>query len=860
MTERVVVACRVRPPLSSSEAKSICVTPVDDQRVCVGGHRIFSVDRVYDVSCGDELIFRERVAPLIEGFLVGYNTTIMAFGQTGAGKTHTMNSISPLVVEVIAQHMGGLENISFQLLEVYGEVLHDLLALPTPGAATSSGASPSPHNNNNDMGASPAPPSHSKPLQLLEGQTQTHVVGASRVKARTLEEARTILDHGYRARATGATAMNAASSRSHSILTIFNHHKLSKLHLVDLAGSERNKKTHNVGVRFKESIGINTGLLALGNVIRALSKNSTFIPYRASKLTRLLQDSLGGNSRTLFLACVAPDSANLDETIRTLQYSSKAMHVLNEPLPNMDVIQAEQQQQIRRMQAALDLSSDEVLRQYANGDEFAAEQGAEIQRLTGIISELEIELRGTKLELKKDETIFATQLKEIRRLNRDNEHLHGRVGELEHQVALLQREKDQLSQQQHQQQHQHHHHYGSSYDDAPDGGVVRLDDVYSSTSRSHTPPNQQQATTSQQRSTMDSELLRRAIPGDAMMLGKSAMSATFSYQQHLMRSPSVVVGEAHTPPSSSRRSASDHFSQSAPYQQQQQHPHLQHQEQLGDISYVNLYSANTSAPSLFVQPTPASKVHHGQFTLHHDSEYNIPTAARPSVAPTPHTGHHVIPLPTPHPTTTSRSVAPQGISAVKPIGTNTPGAKILFTTPPSKRNHFDATDEVHAWTNTLAERLATEDSVLFPTDSPPPSLKNVVVNEYHDTRQRSAALRNSPLPRNGPLFASQSTGPAMSSILQSSPPPLGAGPSASDAQIHELLAAHLHHSSGVRERNSLGQATHQVAPHAAPSVHFSHNTMHLQLDRLLKDHDVLREENASMRRELQKIQEMISQC
>lgn len=387
----------------------MCVTPVDESRVCVGASRLFSLDHVYDVSADHVLIFRERLQPLLDGFLGGYNATVLAYGQTGTGKTHTMSSLAPLVLEHISSRTPkGLASYSFQLLEVYGESLHDLLGMHD-GAPL-------------------------KALQLLEGGQGTHVIGASRVKVNTIDEAYTLLEHGNKMRTTGATKMNAHSSRSHSIMTIFCHEKMSKLHFVDLAGSERNKKTHNVGVRFKESVGINTGLLALGNVIRALSSPShpnAFVPYRASKLTRLLQDSLGGNSRTLFLACVAPDTANMDETIRTLQYSARAMQVLNDPLPNMDHLMAAQQRQMQRIQNALNLSSDEAVHQYADGDEFAAEQAAEIQRLTSLVSELERELRGARLELKKDEVIFANQLKDMRRVHKENEALRHRVVELE---------------------------------------------------------------------------------------------------------------------------------------------------------------------------------------------------------------------------------------------------------------------------------------------------------------------------------------------------------------------------------------------------------------------------------------------
>ena len=405
MTDKVTVAVRIRPLLENEDTSSVCVTPVDPQRVCVGSKRMFSVDAVLNVADSTEHLFETHVKPLVDMFTEGYNATVLAYGQTGTGKTYTMSGISPLVMQYLHQKLESVEHLSFQHVEVYGEVIRDLFA------------------QDGDI---------TKPLQMLDGAGSkgTHVVGACRVRVRNLADAKLLFDHGSRMRTTGATNMNNTSSRSHSILTIFNPQKLSKLHLVDLAGSERNKKTGNVGVRFKESIGINSGLLALGNVIRALAQpqnqQQQHVPYRASKLTRLLQDSLGGNSKTLFVACIAPDVANLDETVRTLQYSCKAMHILNEPVANMDALVAQQQRHLQRLQNAHNLSSEEALRHHhAVADAFAAEQAAEIQRLTSLVSELERELREQKVELKKDEVVFAKQLKAYRAVVTENKRLRG---------------------------------------------------------------------------------------------------------------------------------------------------------------------------------------------------------------------------------------------------------------------------------------------------------------------------------------------------------------------------------------------------------------------------------------------------
>lgn len=178
------------------------------------------------------------------------------------------------------------------------------------------------------------------------------VVGAKEMVVTSAEELLNVVEMGNALRHTGTTGMNERSSRSHAILTLqliqccHNKNSLksvrsSKLCLVDLAGSERAGKTGNTGTRLKESVHINTGLLALGNVIRALSDparhrrgnscNSAHIPYRDAKITRLLRDSLGGTAHTLMVACVSPSHHSVAETLSVLQFASKARHIRNRP-------------------------------------------------------------------------------------------------------------------------------------------------------------------------------------------------------------------------------------------------------------------------------------------------------------------------------------------------------------------------------------------------------------------------------------------------------------------------------------------------------------------------------------------------
>eukprot|EP00698_Gefionella_okellyi_P008333 TRINITY_DN2065_c0_g1_i1.p1 TRINITY_DN2065_c0_g1~~TRINITY_DN2065_c0_g1_i1.p1 ORF type:complete len:1233 (+),score=378.45 TRINITY_DN2065_c0_g1_i1:309-3701(+) len=227
-------------------------------------------------------------------------------------------------------------------LEIYNEEIRDLL-LPTTS---------------------------SKQISIREDANgDITVMGSREEPVETIEELTRLLEKGAMYRATGRTLMNEASSRSHAIFTVLIQQRAAddtsgevisaKFHLVDLAGSERNKRTGAVGTRFKESIKINEGLLALGNVISALAENkrgTAHIPYRQSKLTRILKDSLGGNARTLMVACISPADNNFEETHNTLKYANRAKHIKNKPIVNRDVATeqlAELREEIKQLQQQL---------------------------------------------------------------------------------------------------------------------------------------------------------------------------------------------------------------------------------------------------------------------------------------------------------------------------------------------------------------------------------------------------------------------------------------------------------------------------------------------------------------------------
>ncbi|RLN75703.1 hypothetical protein BBJ28_00001794, partial [Nothophytophthora sp. Chile5] len=329
----------------------------EPQQLIVGKDRAFTFDNILGVTSS------QKVSPP-PGFLEGYNATVLAYGQTGTGKTHTMagsgfdargqekneelQGIIPRVIKAVFSKLQQQESsdnqrrtehtLRVEYVEIYNEELRDLLHPETP----------------------------SRQLAIREdGEGNIVVSGA---KSEPADSKAAVFRHlvvGGASRVTGSTLMNEQSSRSHAIFSLLleqrdvasGSRRLSKFHLVDLAGSERAKRTGAVAGRFKESVSINQGLLALGNVISALGddkrrvgsagsgSNAVHVPYRDSKLTRLLQDSLGGNSRTLMIACVSPAGVNFEETLNTLKYANRAKNITNKPIVNQHVAASEEQRQ-----------------------------------------------------------------------------------------------------------------------------------------------------------------------------------------------------------------------------------------------------------------------------------------------------------------------------------------------------------------------------------------------------------------------------------------------------------------------------------------------------------------------------------
>ncbi|XP_004407660.1 PREDICTED: kinesin-like protein KIF27 isoform X2 [Odobenus rosmarus divergens] len=343
----VKVAVRIRPLLCKEVLHNhqACVRVIPNtQQIVIGRDRVFTFDFVFGKNSTQDEVYNTCIKPLVLSLIEGYNATVFAYGQTGSGKTYTIGGghvasvvegqkgIIPRAIQEIFQNISENPSIDFSIkvsyIEVYKEDLRDLLELETS----------------------------MKDLHIREDEKgNTVIVGAKECQVESADEVMSLLEMGNAARHTGTTQMNEHSSRSHAIFTIgicqveknmeagedgswYSRRQIvSKFHFVDLAGSERVTKTGNTGERFKESIQINSGLLALGNVISALGdprRKSSHIPYRDAKITRLLKDSLGGSAKTVMITCVSPSSSDFDESLNSLKYANRARNIRNKPTLN----------------------------------------------------------------------------------------------------------------------------------------------------------------------------------------------------------------------------------------------------------------------------------------------------------------------------------------------------------------------------------------------------------------------------------------------------------------------------------------------------------------------------------------------
>jgi len=281
----------------------------------------FEFEKIFQPRSTQEEVFTE-VSDLIISVLDGYNVCIFAYGQTGSGKTFTLEgdeqnrgvnfkALSELFSIKQKRGKDYVYKISVSMKEIYNETIRDLLATKES------------KENSEDE------------LKIMTGDRGMYVKGLVLEPVQTEEEVLTLFKRGNSNRSVGRTNVNEHSSRSHSMLTVEVEGEnliagikyFGKLHLVDLAGSERLAKTMATGDRLKEAQAINKSLSALGNVIEALQKKNSHVPYRNSKLTYLLSDSLGGHAKTLMFINVSPNSTDADETNCSLIFATRVRKV-----------------------------------------------------------------------------------------------------------------------------------------------------------------------------------------------------------------------------------------------------------------------------------------------------------------------------------------------------------------------------------------------------------------------------------------------------------------------------------------------------------------------------------------------------
>mmetsp|Transcript_6412 Transcript_6412/g.15526 ORF Transcript_6412/g.15526 Transcript_6412/m.15526 type:complete len:726 (-) Transcript_6412:97-2274(-) len=359
----------------------------------------FKLDKVL-VNASQEQVFEATSQEIVRSVMDGYNGTIMCYGQTGAGKTHTMTgghvgfadrgiiprAISYIYSEVSARPENSI-TIRLSYVEIYNELMFDLLS---------------------DVGFS----DQSGDLAIVEdARGSVQVRGLSMPIANGEEEALHTFFHGDTSRHVAEHALNKASTRSHVVFTIYIESRsrvessekviTSKLHLVDLAGSERVKKTGTDGVMLKEATYINKSLTFLEQVVQALgNKNRDHVPYRQSKLTHLLKDSLGGNCKTVMVANIWPEASMIEETNSTLRFATRMMRVSNEATVNIQLdpqlLIKKYERQIKDLKQELAMHDTLAGRSRVQYEDYAPDEQRELEEkvrayLGGEVQDLEVQ-------------------------------------------------------------------------------------------------------------------------------------------------------------------------------------------------------------------------------------------------------------------------------------------------------------------------------------------------------------------------------------------------------------------------------------------------------------------------------------
>ena len=379
------VIARVKPPPSARAALAVVASAA--HATLAAGGQTYAFDAVVEAGGSQEHVFELAARAISDNTLAGYNGTVFAYGQTGSGKTHTIygpdgggggdadRGILPRTLEHVFAGMRAAEargdgRVAYtcraSFLEIYNERIYDLLegtsAGAGAGAAAGTGAGCAGSGASEEAGESLAIREHKVRGIYVEGLTEVAVAGPS--------EALALMLSGAKNRTVAATLMNRESSRSHSVFALVieatervsagvTKSRVARFNLIDLAGSERQKLTQAAGERLKEAGQINKSLSALGGVIQSLvdisQGKSRHVPYRDSKLTMLLRDSLGGNSKTALIATVSATEDCLAETLSTLKFAQRAKLVRNKAVVNEDTTGsvAALQTEIKQLRAQL---------------------------------------------------------------------------------------------------------------------------------------------------------------------------------------------------------------------------------------------------------------------------------------------------------------------------------------------------------------------------------------------------------------------------------------------------------------------------------------------------------------------------
>jgi hypothetical protein len=361
----VMVAVRIRPfNAKETAAKSFAIAEAvgvssvrlteepAGQSKAIPTDREFTFDAVLGQAAKQADAYQVTGAAILPKFLAGYNACLFAYGQTGSGKTYTMEGtpgaeagvmsrLCENMFDMLHKSNDSVWTLEATYVEIYQESLRDLLV----GSSSSRPPTPisSPMGMPQTPVAYPGMDTDNGPVIRQTPDGQIILEGAVQKPVRSVGDVLAIIAEGTLRRTRGETAMNAVSSRSHAVLTLHLTTRkrededgltqvVRKLHLIDLAGSERADAAQTTGVRLKEGAKINLSLLMLGNVINALTiPGRTHVPYRDSKLTRLLQDSLGANAYCMMILCVSPASINYDETLSSLRFAERVKKVKNAP-------------------------------------------------------------------------------------------------------------------------------------------------------------------------------------------------------------------------------------------------------------------------------------------------------------------------------------------------------------------------------------------------------------------------------------------------------------------------------------------------------------------------------------------------